>query len=781
MPYLFYTIIVALLTSSLLSGQGFSGFVKDAATLEPLVGATVYIASEGTGTTTNASGYFSINTGKTDRAPKLVSVSYVGYQTIDTLLQEIGNHHSILIEPIFTNVLTGKVEIRANRSYRGQSLSTLRIPVSELNSVVSLFGEADPIKALSLFPGVAIGAEGTSGLYVRGGTPDQNLILFDGARVYNTSHLYGLLSPFNPDVLKTVDLYKDGFPARFGGRLSSVIDIVGLEGNKTKHSQDLTLGLINSRLTLQGPLQKGKTSYLAAGRFANLGLFTLLSKAQYNANRRNDYQSYDFYDVNGKIHHQGKNGIFALSFYSGQDRWNIAERVSEEESKTGIKWGNTTLSGSYKRPLGTSTFLNVSATYNKYRYAIDQIQSLPETDTTLRQVESFSYVEEVNAKIDVSRSLGKNLSARVGIEGGSMEVQPRELSFFGDFSVPEGILTGQPNEVAQLGAYAEAEYAMAKWQFDLGLRYSQFFTSFSRYRFLEPRLAVNYSVSPSSTFRFTYTEMNQPLHLLGTTSIGVPSDIWVAATDRVSPQWGNQASVGYERELSARWLVASQIFTKNYRDLIDFRRGVNFFMPFEGVWEDLVVTGGSGRSYGGELLLRLQGGRLNGWLSYTLSKSEVRFNSINGGSWYNRRYDRPHDFSLTAFYQLSKSWKLSGNFIYQSGYMTTMPEAAYLDIDGETTLFHYGDRNNFRTPAYNRVDLSATKSWQTYRGSPVSLSVGVYNVLLKRNPYYIQPQFGGSLQRDPADGSYSLLSVDPRIVQKSFLNFLPYVSYSRSF
>lgn len=775
-----FTFIMLLLSA--LSAQCVKGYLYEEASQEPLVGATIRLGGTNTGTYSNAAGYFTLNTNEVQDSFARVQISYLGFQPLDTLLPTNCKSLYQLYLWSASSLLLPVAEIYSTRLDRGKSLSKISIPVEVLNSIPLLLGEADPLKALSLFPGVATGAEGTSGLYVRGGTPDQNLILFDAARVYNTSHLFGMLSPFNPKLLKNVDLYKDGYPARFGGRLSSVIDIVGLEGNKKTHKKDISLGLVSSSAALQGPLWKGRTSYLLGGRFANLGLINVFNKIGYDQGLRNDFQSYRFYDFNAKVHHSfRRSGELAISFYSGQDRWKIAERSSLNETKLGIDWGNTTFSAIYTKPILTTGFLTTSISRNKYRYTIGQAQFNSLSEQASTTMDNSSYLLESNVKLDVQLPLSAKVSSRFGTEAGIMGVQPRAIRFTGDEDFNSLFPISAADQVQQLNGFGELAYEHKKWQLQLGARFSSFRTKRSTNTFVEPRLEVNYFANKTSSWRLAYTEMNQPLHLLSTTSVGVPSDVWVAATDRVLPQNGQQLSFGYTHHFSKYVELASQLYYKSSSNLIDFRRGTNFFQPFEGNWEDLVQTQGKGKAYGGELLLRISDKRLSGWLSYTVSNSSVRFEGINEGRWYRQRYDRPHDLSLTAFYQLSKSWQLASNFIFQSGYMITLPEAAYLDASGQYPIFYYKDRNNLRTPNYSRLDISATRKWSPRKGTEKSISFGVYNALFKRNPYYIEAGTGGSYVNNPNTGTSELVSTNIRIIQKSFLNFIPYVTYSFSF
>lgn len=753
------------------------GVVRDIESYEPLVGATVFVEEIQDGAVTNTQGFFSFDSQKQDSLR--IIVRYLGYTTLDTSLSISSGR--LLLE-LFLKASEGIIlptsEVIGSKILRGEQLSKVSIPLEQLNSIPALLGEADPIKALSLLPGIATGAEGSSGLYIRGGTPDQNLMLFDGAKIYNTSHLFGFLSPFNPDIIKSIDVYKDGFPAHFGGRLSSIIDITGLSGNKGKFQGNYTLGLISSKLNLQGPIKKGKLSYLFGGRFANLGLFTALGKWQFNMGNRNEYQSYLFYDLNGKINYQTSNSVLTLSYYDGKDNWGIAERLSQGEFKTNIDWGNRTVSINYSMFPGNGVFINGSAAYNLYKYGIREEQKIKEGLN--KSFNSESYVEEIAIKLRADIPLSKH-QLSVGYEGGILEAQPRRLSF--SENIPITLEEGSflPSSVQNHNAFVEVRFSWEKFRLVSGLRWAWYNAENEEFSFLEPRLSLYYYLDELSTIRASYTEMNQPIHLLSTTSTGVPSDIWVLATRDIPPQSGNQFSLGYEKNISRSILFATQLFFKNYTRLIDYRRGVNFFLPGDGEIINQIVQNGEGKSFGLELLIRKKMGKLTGWMAYTLSSSQVKFKEINAGKWYNRRYDRPHDFSATLAYQLTEKWSFATNFIFQSGFMYTLPEAAHLDIGNNRVTFFYGDRNNYRAPNYLRTDVSAVKKWKNDKGKQISLSFGIYNVFARRNPYYIQADFGGIYQENENTGIRDLIGVEPRIIQKSFLNFLPYVSYSREF
>jgi len=529
---------------------------------------------------------------------------------------------------------------------------------------------------------------------------------------------------------------------------------------------------------LQGPIKKAKLSYLFGGRFANLGLFTALGKWQFNMGNRNDYQSYLFYDLNGKINYQTSNSTLTISYYDGKDNWGIAERLSQGEFKTNIDWGNRTISINYSMLPGKGVFLSGSAAYNLYKYGIREEQDVDENLN--KSFNSESYVEELAIKLKADIPLRKHLLS-IGYEGGILEAQPRRLSYSENIPISLNENSFLVSSVQNHNAFLEARFSWEKFQLTSGLRLAWYNAQDEPFSFLEPRLSLYYYLSELASIRASYTVMNQPIHLLSTTSTGVPSDIWVVATREIPPQSANQFSLGYEKNISPSILFASQVFYKKYRRLIDYRRGVNFFLPGDGEIISQIVQNGKGKSYGLELLLRKKTGKLTGWLAYTLSSSQVKFEEINAAKWYNRRYDRPHDFSATLAYQLTEKWSLATNFIFQSGFMYTLPEAAHLDIANNGATFYYGDRNNYRAPNYLRTDISATKKWTSDRGKLTRLSFGIYNVLAKRNPYYIQADFRGIYKDNEDTGLQELIGVEPRIIQKSFLNFLPYVSYSREF
>lgn len=752
---------------SQLEGQVY-GYIKDGANNESLIGVNIYVPELQIGSSTNNFGYFQLST----TLPKIrLQISYVGYQTVDTTLQ-VNAAQPVTIS-LRRAASLPEVEIVSSKGIgEGIQLGKTVIPMEQLNKIPPLLGEADPFKALALTPGISNGAEGTSDIYVRGGTPDQNLVLYDGAKVYNANHLFGFLSPFNPDIVKDIKVYKGAFPTRYGGRLSSIIDISGREGNKKQAVRKLTLGLVNSRLLLEGPIIKNKWSYTFGARTAHLASLLLLAR------REEDYQTYFFYDLNGKINYKSDKSNLSLSAYSSWDNWGVIDRGSEQDSKLNAIWGNRTASVRYARTLGSRLFFQGLVTYNRYSYGIEQ--ELKNESTSNADILSQAFIREWDAKAEVDYRIHTKWDLNAGLEGGLLQVNPRSVET-SDRVGGTSQTAVATTRILRLAPFIESRYRFTRdLQFTAGGRLANFKTiSGTDYTFLEPRLSLDYQVG-AYQFKVAYAQMHQPLHLLTGNFIGISNNIWVGATDQAPPQAVVHYSLGAERKIGNTILASAEVYFKNYSRLIDPLPGVDFLQSNVGQWEDIVGLDGIGEAMGIELFLRYRGERLFGWIGYTLSSSRVQFNQINEGEWYFRTYDRRHDLSLTAGYDIGDHWEFLSTFVLSSGYRLTLPVSLYYDPQYGAPVPVYRSRNNERTPIYHRLDIAFRYHRTRPSGKERIFNIGIYNAYARKNPFYVIAEPDLRYDR-PSDQDNRKLLIGNQVKLRSFFNFLPFVNYTFTF
>ena len=728
-----------------------SGFVTDAATGEVLVGAAVYVPGAGRGASTNGYGYYSL---ALSVGEVRVTVSYVGYETAtatvaldadvryDVALDAVGGLGEVVVEG-------EAVEVEAPGS--------VRLTAAEVERVPALLGEADPLKALQLTPAVRFGSEGSSGLHVRGGSPDQTLLLLDGAPVYNAAHLAGAVSVFNSDALQSVRLVPGAAPARYGGRLSAVVDVAQREGSRERRTGTATVGLLASRALVEGPLAGGHGAFVVAGRrsYADLLLRPLLF-----ASSGGDYAlGYFFQDASAKanLDLDDRTRVFA-SVYGGQDRFynhsseTFTSTERTEAFSTGVEWGNTTATVRATRVLSPRAFASALVYYSRYGFAAEREASdtfPPTSDRTSRAVtfEQSSGLTDVAARADVEVAatafgLAHAVEAGAAVERRSFRPASvlRSRTVGGDEDVAE-----VEDRVSTVGgsAYVSDAVRLGGVRAEVGLRLGWLAVRGRAFAGLQPRLGLTSAVGPW-TLRASAGRSWQPLHLLTNAGVGLPTDLWVPATDRVGPASAWQVAAEAERPLGAGWSASAGAFAKTMTGLVEYRDGAGFFASGAG-WEDDVMTG-SGRAVGVELAARKTGGRTEVQVAYALSRSARTFPEIDGGRTFPYRYDRTHDLSVTATRHLSPRRRLTALLVYASGAAVTVPVAR----TGFNTYL-YGDRNRHRLPAYHRLDVSYEVDYGRGR-----LALGFHNMYNRLNPYYyrvrdaLRPPGAGRERRVPA-------------------------------
>jgi len=759
-----------------------SGFVEDSQTGERLIGAYIYDSLTYNSSQTNTYGFFSIicKAGQVD-----LICRNLGYSKIHLRLSLSADTNILVrLSPLVYSL--SEVLINNNRNIlENPGISTVILPVTTIKGIPLVLGEADIIKSLQYMPGVQAGTEGTTGFYVRGGGPDQNLILLDGVPVYNADHLFGFISIFNPDAIKNVIFITGGFPARYGGRLSSVLDIQMKEGNYKKFHGEAGLGIASSKIYLEGPLIKDKSSFLVSARRSWIDIFT---KTFF---KEKDLPSYYFYDVTGKLNFKlSDRNILYFSIYTGKD--NITgikteSSITNESIRDEIKqdqysgWGNITTSLRWNYSIKNNLFLNTSLNYSRYYYY--DYKSFERTLTNLisdfkitnyYKSDFSSGLEDIGIKSDFDYHPAMNHHLKFGLSFFSHTISP----YARIYSVNPGTDTtfNTKTVVSQLtmepSLYFEDEMQFNKTSINSGIRVSSFLVNGQLYFGVEPRLIATYAIKNNLSVKVAYTRMTQYLLLLSSSRITFPADLWVSATDSVKPQVSNQMAAGVSWNCNSDLFeISIEGYFKSMSELIEYKDGSSFLNS--GYWQNQVTKGGSGRAYGLELLLKKNSGKINGWISYTLAKSERKFDEINSGNWFPYKYDRRHDLNLFLDYKFGKMIDMGITWEYTSGSMYTLVTDVYDSYLGTGPLYdvqYFENRNNYRLPAFHHLDFCLSFN-RKKKSSERIWSLNIYNVYNRKNVFFLYYD------------TYSTESDGEKIILKKFTLFpiIPSLSYSIKF
>ncbi|GAA4099371.1 TonB-dependent receptor [Mucilaginibacter panaciglaebae] len=768
--YIFFLLILFCLVTAAQAQKKYTidGTVKDAATGETLIGATVRLQElKHSGATTNGYGFFSLTAVEGDY---LLNVSYIGYETITQRIK-LDKNSQLDIRLISNNTLqevsiSGKTHKSDNID--NPQMGVNRLDLSQINNVPVIFGEKDVIKTIQLLPGVKSTGDGNTGFYVRGGNSDQNLVLLDEAVVYNASHLFGFFSTFNSDAIKDVSLYKGGMPAQYGGRLSSVLDIKMLDGNDKRLNVQGGIGLIASRIKVEGPIVANKSSFMISARRTYADLFLKLSP---DSNTRG--ASLYFYDLNAKFHYRfdDKNTIY-LSGYFGKDVLGLKDNF-------GTNWGNQTTTLRFTHIFNNKLFLNSSFIYSNYNFLIQSF--LSDNDFKVR-----SKIRDFSLKEDFQYFLSDNNTFYFGVNGTYHSISPGDITSSTTSEV-------NPQTIQQRYGLESSAYLSDDWKVTdkvellYGMRFSTFsllgpgkFTTYSpadvplyyqnyghgdivkTYLNLEPRFSVSYKLNDQNSVKASYNRNTQNIHLISNSTSASPSDLYVMSSNNIKPGLSDQVALGYFKNLANnQYEFSSEVYYKAMQNQIDYKNGAQLIAN-QDVESQLIY--GNGRAYGLELFFKKHYGKLNGWIGYTLSKTENRFDDVNDGHYFAATHDRTHDISIVGIYQLSKRWTLSGTFVYATGNAVTYPHAKY-QVGGLTT-FYYADRNADRMPAYSRLDIGATLEGKPHKRFHSSWTFGLYNAYNRKNAYTI------TFQDDPHDHSRT------QAVKTSLFGRIPSVTYN---
>ncbi len=772
-PFLFATVCA-------FSQQKFtiSGVISDADNGETLIGATVFTPTSGAGASTNEYGFYSLTIPGGDSVT--LEYSYVGFQNeIRTLF--LDKNITLDVE-LGSGVQLTEVVVKAN-SYREQiqstEMSVATISMRDVKALPLLLGEADIIKAIQLQPGIPSGAEGTTGLYVRGGATDQNLIVLDEALVYNSNHLFGFFSTFNSDAVKDVKLYKGGFPAQYGGRLSSVIDVKLKEGNNKEFAGQGGIGLIASRLTLEGPIQKGKSSFIVSGRRTYFDLITRqINNASEDKENYNPIPDYYFYDLNAKLNFElGPKDRIYLSGYFGRDVFGFDGGFFNFD----FYWGNVTGTARWNHIFHPKLFSNTTVTFSNYKYNISN------------QFNEFSFelgsdIQDVNLKTDFYYSPNNDHVVRFGANATYHQFTVGRLkagSEGGDIAFQ----AGQDFDGTEMGIYVSDEWkASERFAINAGLRLSGFLNDSTFYYGIEPRLATVYNVSDLFSVKASYARMNQYLHLVSNSGVALPTDVWYPSTGRVKPQRSDQVAVGVTFALGDLFRITNEYYYKWLDNQLDFIDGAELFVNDDLEGEFAI---GKGRAYGMEILLEKTTGKLTGWIGYTLSQvlkgefEPLRSDAIfgEGDAYFSPRYDRRHDISVVTMYEISPRWQVSATWVYGSGDLYWLPPGRFTFQDVQGASFQalvpvYENRNNYRLIPYHRLDLGVTYRF-TPKWGESDLSINVINAYDRRNAFfiYLEPEFA---EIDTGNGT---IQIPEKISAKqvSLFPILPSITYNFKF
>ncbi|QIA09931.1 TonB-dependent receptor [Draconibacterium halophilum] len=744
-----------------------SGYLRDASNGEALIGATVYVEELKQGTASNAYGFYSLTI---PEGSYTLQISFIGYQTIK---QKIDARESLNIslsleentEVMEEIVVNGEA---ANANVERIEMGMEKLPVKTIQKLPAFMGEVDIIRTIQLLPGIQSGGEASSGLYVRGGGPDENLMILDEAPVYNASHLMGFFSVFNSNAIKDIQVYKSGIPAQYGGKASSVIDIRQKDGNSKQFGFDGGIGNLSSRLTLEGPIIKDKWSFLLAGRRT---YYDILGKAA-GLEELEENTMY-FYDLNGKSNLViNNNNRIYLSGYMGEDVFELGESMY-------MHWGNATATARWNHIFGDKIFMNISAIFSNYDY------NLGVPGENADNFNWSSRIKDYNGKADFTWFANPQNTVKFGVNTIKHQFRPGKITTNGDNSMFSNMELAHYNAMESSVYLSNEQKISDRFSVQYGLRLSHFqqvgkgevniyldpenpdkneiieTISYGKkdkigdaFVNLEPRLSMKYTLDRNSSVKGSYNRMVQNLHLISNTQSPTPLDIWLPSSTYIKPLKVDQVSLGYFRNFKQNtWETSVEIYYKDMQNVLDYIEGAELFLN-DAIETELLH--GSGESKGLEALVKKSKGKFTGWVGYTWSKTEREIPGINNGNPYPSSYDRTHDLSLVASYQLNDRWNFATNFVYATGNPTSYPVAKY-NVQGNQ-VYEYSARNSNRIPDYNRLDLSFTYDFKKNenRRFKQSINVSVYNVYGRRNAYSITP---GENEDNPNQTEFVRLSI----------------------
>ncbi len=810
-PFILFSFLCLI---NLLYAQEFitvSGTLSDESSGETMLSANVYEENTLAGTVTNNYGYYSL---QVPVGRVKIVYSFVGYNP--TFLELTLSKDTVINISLSQNLEIKEVVVTSKgpqQTVETSQMSQIDLKVSDIKTAPVLLGETDILKTLQTMPGVQGGTEGSSGFFVRGGAPDQNLILLDGVPVYNVNHLFGFFSVFNADAIKNVSLIKGGFPARYGGRLSSVVDIRMKEGNLKKWTGEGSIGILSSKITVEGPIKKDVSSLLVSGRRTYYDLLTYPFQYAYNKKSGNTdgnlWFGAFFHDLNIKYNHiLSENDRIYLSSYIGKDKFYARGKTEDNytidnvsytdvyKTKNGIGWGNITTALRWNHLHSPKLFSNLTATFSDYTfktniYFFDQQwygnkESFQEFDA-----QYYSRIRDIGLKYDFDFPINNNNYIRFGASNTLHLFSPGVGDiYFNNSDVDDWFsdttfgIKNIPGNVSY--AYLEDDIEITKkLKINVGGHLSFFNIEKTNYFSLEPRLSARYLLLDNLSIKSSYVQMTQYINLITNSTIGLPTDLWVPSTKILLPQKSWQAATGLAYNLGNKYEITLEGYYKEMESLVEFQEGYGFASLASNSLDD-IITQGVGTSYGLEFFVNKTAGKFRGWLSYTLSKSDRTFEEISLGRTFPFTYDRRHVIAIITTWDISDRINLGAGWTYYTGKAFTMSDERaitvnYIENSSDLTsdeyyYFNYPTdgffitRNNYRMPIYHRLDLGINFK-KELRRSTRTLSIGAYNAYFRKNPFYVQPGY-----------DYNGIDEPKRVIkQVSIFPFVPFIKYSLKF
>ena len=814
-------LLICLFVYLNISAQNYtvSGYITDEKSGETQINASVYDFNSRKGTVSNVYGFYSLTLPAGEVS---LQYSYVGYhtQSFNFNLEKDTVIHIRFKESTDLQEITviGHQKITGVHSTQ---MGAVEVPIAQIKTVPTLFGEADLVKALQLLPGVQAGSEGSTGMYVRGGGPDENLFLLDGIPVYNVNHMAGFFSVFNPDAIKNVTLYKGNFPARFGGRLSSVIDVRMNDGDDKKIHGNISIGAISSKINVEGPIIKEKTTFNISARrtYSDLLLQPIIWLGMAEAFTDEEGRltaGYYFYDLNAKVNHKfTNNDRLYLSLYMGDDiiytnfrskytregdRQEYTE--SSERMKLGWNWGNIVSSARWSHMINNKLFMNTTAAFTRYRFDMDvgmeSKYSYTAPDSIYKGSTNIDLgyktgIEDYTLKSDFEYLPHPDHDMKFGINYTYHTFRPG-VSVFGlsmkenNVEYKQDTLIGDKNIFShETSLYVEDDYTINyAIKLNVGLHYGLFHVEKHTYHSLQPRVSARILASDNLSFKAGYAAMNQNVHLLSNASVSLPTDLWVPVTKRIKPMHSHQYSVGVFYNLLNTLDLSVEGYYKSMSNLIEYKDGATFLGSSTG-WEDKVVMG-DGWAYGVEFLAQKSFGKTTGWIGYTWAKTERLFNrpgqELNFGRVFPAKYDRRHDVSIVISHKFSERFDVAGTWVYSTGNTGTLAMQEFIVLeepenDGSARIVrtysnadYISGRNNYRFNPYHRLDLGVNFHKKKKYGTR-TWNISVYNAYNNNNPFLVTPK--EDYNWDPVTDTYK---TDKKLIQISIFPIIPSISYS---
>lgn len=771
-----------------------SGYVTDIESGESLIGAGVLSGGEAkTGVSTNEFGWYnvSLREGRTT-----IEYHYVGYEP-KTIAFDLNKDTVINVTLSPSTTLSEAVVVaRNNAGIRSTNMSALDVPISQVIKSPTLFGESDIIKFLQMLPGVQGGMEGTTGIHVRGGSQDENLVMLDGIPIYNIDHVLGIFSVFTPEAVKKVTFYKGAFPARYGGRISSIVDVRTNDGNLKETHGVVSVGMLTSRVHVEGPLKQDKTSFSLSFR----GMHTLFYQPFIKLAMKDEAKAnFYFYDANAKFSHKfdDRNRLY-LGIYNGWDKLTVDDLYDEDSGSEGtfsksadkyrIGWGNTIAAMRLNHIFSSTLFSNTTVAFNNYRMSIENKYN---NSYGTQYINDYSYkyksgITDGSARMDFEWTPNSSNSVRFGGEYTFHTFKP-ETSSFTNKAVEGGTvqtdstyneLDGRKLRGHEASAFIEDDIFIGeRLSFNPGLHYTAFYTDGKFYNSLQPRLSARMDLGKGYAVKAAYSRMAQYVHLLTSSDISLPTDLWVPITKNIKPVIGDHYSIGAYYSGLKGWEFSLEGYYKKTKNIVEYQDGATV-MGTSANWYDKVSMG-EGRSYGAEIFVQKTLGKTTGFVSYTLSKSDRIFRDgmVNNGRWYPYKYDRRHNLVVSVFHKFSDRVDVAGNFVFTTGGTTTVPTRQIVAIapDGTSTYDDYVPyKNNYRLPCSHRLNLGVNLHKQKRHGERI-WNFSIYNVYNAMNPNLVY----SDTDYNAEDGNVTTNTI--RIKKITLLPFMPSISYTFKF